>query len=235
MNGLQPALTLHGYPVSNYVNVVRAALIEKELHYSLTIRGGSQDEEFLLLNPMGKIPVLETEDGPLAETVAILEYLDDRYPWPALRPPTAFAAARARQIINIVQVYVEVPTRSLFPGVFMGGENSHAAIAGARTILDRAVSALRRILRPAPFLVGDTLSSADLFAFYNLDISERLGRFVWGRSIIEETGLQDWDPLMRGRPSTTAVLADFETFFARYLSERGAAYCARKDGQPANA
>jgi glutathione S-transferase len=73
MNEAAPALKLHGYPVSNYVNVVRAALIEKNLAYRFAIRGAAQDEAFLSLNPMGKIPVLETEDGPLAETVAIVE------------------------------------------------------------------------------------------------------------------------------------------------------------------
>lgn len=235
MSDQQPALTLHGYPVSNYVNVVRAALIEKGLDYRLAIRGGAQDEAFLALNPMGKIPVLETESGPLAETVAIIEYLDDRYPHPSLRPASAYEAARARQIANIVQVYVEVPTRSLFPGVFMGGENGVEQVAAARTTLDRAIAALSRIVGPGPFLIGDALTSTDLFAFYNLDIADRLGRFVWKRSILAEIGLEAWDVTMRQRASSVAVLADFETYFARYLLEKGADYRACNDGRLAHA
>ncbi|MCW1432321.1 glutathione S-transferase family protein [Novosphingobium sp. JCM 18896] len=235
MTADRPPLTLHGYPVSNYVNVVRAALIEKGLEYTLSVRGAAQDEAFLSLNPMGKIPVLETEEGALAETVAILEYLDDRYPARALRPTGAFAAARARQIVNLVQVYVEVPTRSLFPGVFMGGENSPPVVVAARATLDRASAALVRLARPAPFLLGEHMTNADLFAFYSLDISDRLGRFVWGRSMIAECGLEAWSAAMRDRSSTKVVLADFEADFARYLNDKGAIYRAPDDGRLAHA
>ena len=68
-------LRLHGHPVSNYVNIVRAALIEKQLDHDFVETGASQDEAFLAANPMGKIPVLETPHGWLGETVAILDYL----------------------------------------------------------------------------------------------------------------------------------------------------------------
>lgn len=224
-----PPLILHGNPVSNYVNVVRAVLLEKSLEHRLIVRSAAQDEAFLALNPMGKVPVLETPDGPLAETVAIIEYLDDRYPDVPLRPADTYRRAQARQLVNVVQVYVEAPTRSLFPGVFMGGTNTAAAVDAGRTTLDRAVQALRRLMRPEPFLFGAEPTSADLFAFYNLDIADRLGRFVWQRSIIDELGVADWAACIRARPSSTAVLADFAIHFADYLKTKGAVYRAPSD------
>lgn len=231
------ALRLHGYPVSNYFNIVRAALIEKALDHELVIARAAQDEAFLAMNPLGKIPVLESPDGWLAETVAILEYLDDRFPDSSLRPAEVGDRARARQIVNIVQMYVEAPVRSLFPGVFATAENSPATVDGARATLDRATAALRRLMRPAPFLFGAAPSQADLFAFYNLDIADRVTRFVYGRSIRDEIGVGDWHVRVEDRPSSRIVLADFERYFRDYVADKGGPYRAPAagSGQLANA
>lgn len=220
-----PDLRLHGYPVSNYFNIARAALIEKGLPHEIVTARAARDDAFLAMNPMGKIPILETPDGWIGETVAIVEYLDDRFPAAPLRPADPFRRARARQIVNIVQMYVETPTRSLFPGVFAGGVNAPGTVAAARATLDRAIGALARLMTPAPFLFGETVTAADLFAFYNLDIAERVGRFVHGRSIGEAIGsLADWDRRMRARASTQLTMADFDPCFRRYLDDHGAPY-----------
>jgi glutathione S-transferase len=220
-------LRLYGYPVSNYFNVARAALIEKGLTFELVQTRAAQDEAFLALNPMGKVPVLETADGWIAETVAIVEYLDDRYPEHSLRPVKLGDRARARQIVNIVQMYVETPARSLFPGVFGGGTNSPQTLAAARATLDRSTRALTRLMNPDLFLLGSELSSADLFSFYNLDIADRVTRFVYDRSIIQEIGtLSDWHDMMQIRTSSHIVLTDFERYFRQYLKDHGAVYRA---------
>lgn len=226
MTEAPPRPVLYGYPVSNYVNVVRAALLEKGVDHDFVVRGAAQDGEFLELNPMGKIPAFDTGEGCIAETVAILEYLDDRYSNVSLRPSDLLLRARSRQVVNIVQMYVEAPARSLYAGVFMGGENDPSAVAPARAMLDRATAALRRLVRPSRFLIGDALSSADLFVFYNLDLVDRLGRFLWGRSVVAELDFVEWDSAMRLRASTATVLDDFEGYFANYLADKGAAYRA---------
>src|SRR5262245_37340829 len=49
--------------------------------------GGLKSPEYLKINPVGKIPVLLTESGTvIAESEAILNYLEDRFPKPSLRP-----------------------------------------------------------------------------------------------------------------------------------------------------
>jgi glutathione S-transferase len=217
-------LRLHGYAVSNYFNIAHAALLEKRADFELVITRASQDEAFLAVSPMGKIPVLETPRGWLAETVAIIEYLEDSLDGPALHAADAFQRARERQLINVVQVYVEVPVRSLFPGVFMGGENSLATLDAARMTLDRATRALRALVAPRPFLMGERLSLADLFAFYCLDIAERASGFAYQRSILAELGLQAWFAQMAERDSTRTVMALFEAAFGPYLADKNAAY-----------
>jgi glutathione S-transferase len=222
-------IRLHGYPVSNYFNIVRAALLEKGIPHEIVIARAEQTDSFFAKNPMGKIPMLECADGWIAETVAILEYLEDIAAGTSLRAETPGGRARARQLTNIVQLYVEMPARTLFPGVFGGATNSPAAKAAARAMLDRSTLALRRMARPDPFLGGRQLSSVDLFAFYNLDIVDRLSRFVWDRSIVDEARLAEWHCEIMARASSQTVLADFETYFADYLQKNGAPYRAPND------
>ena len=70
-------LKLHGAPLSNYYNMVKTALLEKGLEYEAVMAPPSQEEEFLAKSSMGKIPCLETDNGFVAESLAIIEYLDE--------------------------------------------------------------------------------------------------------------------------------------------------------------
>lgn len=226
-------LRLLGYPVSNYVNIVRSALLEKALPFDFVATRASQDAAFRELSPLGKIPVLDTGEGTITETIAILDYLDDAFPEVPLRPELAFDRARARQTINIIQLYVEAQARQLFAGVFMGGTNLATTEASVRAMLDRATGALSQLLAPAPFLFGDRPGQADIFAFYNLDIADRVTRFVYDRSIIDEIGgLDDWLAAMRARPSTQLVTSEFQSSFVTYLAAHGAAYRPDESRRP---
>ena len=217
-------LSLHGTPVSNYFNIVRAALIEKSLPYTLVLKRASQDEKFLDKSPMGKIPLLHSPDGWISETVAIIEYLDDRFPEQPLRPADALSRARVRQIINLTQMYIEAPTRSLFTGVFAAGKLDSERVSSVDVILLRAAPALKRLVRSSTFLVGEALTTADLFVFYNLDIAERVCEFVFGRSIIADAGLKEWSERIAKRASSKTILADFDIAFVAYLNDHQAPY-----------
>jgi glutathione S-transferase len=220
-----PALRLYGHPVSNFFNIARSALLEKGADFEVAPARAARDEGFLARSPMGKIPFLETSDGFIAETVAILGYLDDTLATPSLTPADPFARARVRQAINIVQMYLEAPLRALFPGVFFGEVNAPETVAKVRPMLARAMAALARLARLEPFLLGGTLTQADLFAFYCLDIGERVTRFVYDESLIGEIdGLERWRAGMAERDSSRIVLAAFAPAFAAYLAEKNAAY-----------
>src|SRR3546814_16781749 len=106
-------------------------------------------------------------------------------------------------------MYVEAPVRSLFPGVFADGANSDATVASVRTTLDRATEALRRLTAPSQWLRGDAFCLADIFAFYALDIAERVTRFVYYRLILDRAGLADWQVIVDALNTRRRVLAAF--------------------------
>lgn len=224
MTTSRPLLRLHGYPVSNYHNIVHAVLLEKGAAFEIVITGAKQDAEFLARNPMGKIPFLETPDGFLAETVAIIEYLEQILPEPALLPADPFARARVRQLVNVVQVYVEGACRTLYPGVFMGGQNAEVTKVLALGSIGRAIGAIVSLREAGPFLLGAQMTLADIFAFHCFELAERVMQFSFGRSLLAETGLNEWSAMMALRPSSQAVVAQFTPAFVAYLRDHSADY-----------
>lgn len=218
-----PSIRLHGYPVSNWFNCVRAAMIEKGLGSDFVPCRAAQDNEFLAKSAMGKIPWLETLYGSIAESIAILEYLDEAYPERSIFPEDAFEKAKVRQIVNVIQLYIEAPMRRLYPATFMGGGRDEAPLADVMEQVDRAMAALDHLCDFTPFARGAALTNADLVLFYTLELGERAARHLANRSLFAgRPALQGWDAMMRLRASTTEVLSDFAAAFADYCDQRNA-------------
>ncbi|MEE9254525.1 MAG: glutathione S-transferase N-terminal domain-containing protein, partial [Pseudomonadales bacterium] len=56
-------LKLHGFPISNYFNMAKIALLEKGIEFEEVTTRPSQEDEYLDRSPMGKVPCLETDAG----------------------------------------------------------------------------------------------------------------------------------------------------------------------------
>jgi len=97
---------LHNFFRSSTSYRVRAALNLKNIEYeyqSYVLRAGEQrGERYLGLNPQGLVPTLETPQGPLAQSLAILEWLDEVHPEPPLLPADAWERARVRSLAHAV-------------------------------------------------------------------------------------------------------------------------------------
>jgi maleylpyruvate isomerase len=81
---------------------VRIALNLKNLPYESVPKAFAKAEhrapEYLALNPQGLLPALETDGTVLSQSLAIIEYLEERYPDPPLLPATAIDRARVRSL-----------------------------------------------------------------------------------------------------------------------------------------
>ena len=99
-------ITLYGFPVSNYYNKVKLALLEKNVPFTEALAHPSKlDEQALAASPLGKIPFITTPQGTLCESQAIVDYLEAAHPTPALLPADAFAAAKVRELT----IYIDLP------------------------------------------------------------------------------------------------------------------------------
>lgn len=101
-------MKLYGFWRSLAAYRVRVALNLKRLPYveeSVNLLGGAQhDPAYLAVNPQGAVPALVLEDGTiLTQSMAIMEYLDERWPQPnALLPTDAPGRARVRSLAHLV-------------------------------------------------------------------------------------------------------------------------------------
>lgn len=216
-------LKLHGLPISNFYCIAKQALLEKDIAFEEVFAVPSQEPAFLAISPMGKVPALETPAGVLTETSVILDYLEELRPQPALYPADPFRRARARQLIKMIELYVEAPAHSLVAAVF-GGEVSAAQRDSARPLMQRGLAALRRLAAFSPWLAGDEFSHADIFGYHAFTLSALVAGQVFDWDLTAEVpGLGEWMARMGERPITRRVAEESQAALAAYLQQRNAA------------
>ncbi|NUP13295.1 MAG: maleylacetoacetate isomerase [Polyangiaceae bacterium] len=130
--------------------------------------GGQQHADgYRAKNPMEQVPLLEIEHEPgvvvqLTQSVAILEYLEERFPKPALLPGCAYLRARVRKCVEIVNSGIQ-PLQNLATMAEvkrLGGD----AVAFARQANERGLDALEAEAVDAggKYMIGDEPTLADV-------------------------------------------------------------------------
>ena len=107
-------LTLHHAPISPNSRRIWITLLEKELEFELVevnLSGEQFKPDFLAINPFHHIPVLVDDGFNIVESLAMLDYLEAKYPTPAMLPDQAKELA----IVRMVQL---VTMNELWPAVF---------------------------------------------------------------------------------------------------------------------
>jgi maleylpyruvate isomerase len=166
------ALTLYSYFRSGSSWRVRIALNLKGLEYSLVpihlLKGQQNTPEFRAVNPQGTVPALVVEEGgsshTLTQSMAIIEYLEETHPLPALLPRDPFERARVRQLAEIVNSSIQ-PFQNLSVLVKVGDELKGDRKAWAADFIRRGLGAFEKLAaeRPATYCVGETPTTADAF------------------------------------------------------------------------
>lgn len=203
-------LKLCGFRVSNYHNKVRLQLLEKGIAHEEDDKcTPNQKEEWLARSPMGKVPILETDAGRLCESAVICEYLEDAYPQKPLLPKDPFERAKARELVTIVELHLELVARRLYGKAFFGREVSEEAKAEVARDIAKGVRALKAVAKFDPFLAGRELSLADCAAFVSLPIVSLATKIVLGKDALEEVAqLKPYLKMLRERPAFAQVDAD---------------------------
>src|SRR6266404_4579439 len=160
---------LYGYFRSSASYRVRIALALKGLsavHKFVHLPGGEQNTPaYLRVNPAGLVPAWIEGDFRLAQSIAIIEYLDEIHPEPPLLPGDAAGRAIAREIAMTIASDVHpignmrVLNRLIEMGVDEGARTAwlqHWIIHGFETIEARLAQL------PGPFAIGDRPTLADV-------------------------------------------------------------------------
>ncbi len=199
-------IRLYAMAGSPYVRRVEMVLIEKDLAYEKIVlsrdAGELKSAEHLARSPHGKVPALVDGEVSLYESQAIIEYLEDAYPSPALLPGDAAGRANVRVEEIECQEYFMGAMMPVVRLVFMtpADQQDGVAIAAAVESLAQELDRLeaRAQARGGAHVLGATLTRADLTWLAAIDIAERgrlavtAERFPWTAA---------WRERLKARPS----------------------------------
>ena len=185
-------LTLYDAPRCPYCARVRIVLAEKAVPYETVLIDLSDRPAWLLEHnpPDGRVPVLEDDGWVLPESAVVDEYLEERFPEPALLPADAGERAAARLVIfrfdDLGKPYYALRRKE----------------AGAQARLDQALDGLDRMLATTPFLTGRAFGLADVaYLPWLFRLRDLMGVPLDGRPV-----LADWVSRCSERPSVGAEI-----------------------------
>ncbi len=206
-----PMITLCGFPVSNYYNKVKMALLEKNVPFAEEkVMTKSQDATVLVASPLAKIPFIRTSQGNLCESQVIMEYIEAAHPAPALLPADPFAAAKVRELITFIELHMELVARDLYGQAFFGGTVSDGTKTRVRSQLEKNILAFKQLAKFAPYVAGATFTQADCSAYVSLPLVGMATKAVLGEDLLLKFGV-DYKPYMKlvgERPSAQKIAAD---------------------------
>jgi glutathione S-transferase len=156
------------------------------------------------VNPAGQTPALELDDGTiLCEVTAICEYLEERFPDPALIGSTPEARANTRMWTRRVDLKICEPLTNGFrfaEGLPLFESRLRClpeAAAGLKETAQDGIRWLDPLIADRGFIAGDALSLADVMLFAFLDFGTTVGQPIDAAA----KNVQRWYERMKSRPS----------------------------------
>jgi len=171
-----------------------------------TVKGRHKEPEHLARNPFGTVPALELDDGTyLVESLAIIAYLEDKFPDQAMLSGTAEERGHARDVERIVDLRLAGPMGGFGHAVNspLGYPRDDQKAAQLEQAMQAPLDYLEHLLSDGrPLIMGNSVSIADC----TLQASLQFVRYVEADVFGERPLLRAWDERYRQRPAAQQVL-----------------------------
>ncbi|MEC4819543.1 MAG: glutathione S-transferase family protein [Scytonema sp. PMC 1069.18] len=148
-------------------------LLEKEIPFEpilMSLNGDQLQPEFLALNPFHHVPVIVDNGLQVIESLAILDYLEIKYPSPMLLP-------KEPQVLAVVRMVQMVSTNELVPKVMpliLESENSPKLVQ-AKEHINKVLQFLSERLGDNSYFGGEQITLADIVAGTDISLLPKLG------------------------------------------------------------
>ena len=167
-------LQFYYHPLSPLARRVWITLLEKQLEFEPIIvnldRGEQLKSEFLKLNPFHHVPVVIDNNFKIIESLAIMDYLESKYPQPALLPsnPQVLAKVKMAQMVTNSELGSQV-----IPLIVDDAESME--VSQAKRHLKRICQFLVKLLGDDLYFGGNQFTIGDIVAGNGLILIEKLG------------------------------------------------------------
>jgi glutathione S-transferase len=212
-------LKLYHNPISPHSRRVLVALLEKKIEcefVEIELNGVPNRPELLAINPLHHIPVLEDDGFRIIESLAILDYLEAKYPNPSLLPTNAQNLAKVR-MVQLVTVNELLPALMPFLPVMVGLQIDSEVVEPATQKVLRILTFLEELLGEKKYFAGSDFTLAEVtagtvFSIINLAglsldkhpklkiLTENLNqRAAWIHSLPTNSAMEKFQTMMKAR------------------------------------
>jgi len=177
-------LKLYHYWRSSASYRVRIALAYKSIPVELfpvdlMTNGGEQySTQFFAINPQARVPFLVLENGTvLTQSMAIIEWLEEAYPKPALMPKGVLSRLRVREIVDMIGCDIH-PLNNTSPLNYLRanfGANDRQVKEWYLHWIARGFAVLEKLISGNPFCFGDHVTMADVMIVPQVANARRFG------------------------------------------------------------
>ncbi|PLX44213.1 MAG: glutathione S-transferase [Hyphomicrobiales bacterium] len=210
---------LHSFSLCPFSRRIRLALAECGHETDLvSVSPWKRDESFLILNPSGALPVLETGGLTVCGAYAITEYLEENGQTEAgekrLMPEDPAGRAEVRRLISWFdeKFHAEVSgplaheklARRELSAANGGGAPDTTVVRAAIHNIHMHMNYIGYLTERRRWLAGDQLSHADLAAAAHVSVVDYLGDVPWER----HEAAKEWYARIKSRPSFRGLLKD---------------------------
>ena len=207
--------TLYHHTLLAGARKARLALGEKRLNFiDHVIEPWRQNEDLLVLNPAGDLPVLVDEDGTtLCGANTICEYLDEVYPEPPLLGRTPVARAESRRLADWFdgkfhrEVTRHLAGEKLTRRISDNAAPDSRALKAGRENIHTHLQYIAWLTERRSWLAGDHVTVADISAAANISLVDYCGDVPWQ----DHPLAKEWYARFKSRPSIRPLLRDTVT------------------------
>ena len=199
-------MELYWHPFSVFPRRVRIALREKGIDYDeivVDLPGGAlRAPEFRRLNPFGQVPVLRDGHAVISESIAILEYIEETHPLPALMPGRPRERAMVRQLMLWSGDYFAPAWKAWMAPRFDPGVSANdPSVVNGRAAIAAHLDVLGERLGSSSWLAGG-FSLADVCYAPFVTV---LGMIGLDDLLRERAAVRAWVDRLTARPSVRAT------------------------------
>ena len=154
------------HPISVNARRVWVALLEKQIPFEpvlVDLNNEQFSDEFSAINPLQRVPAIDDDGLRVIESLAILDYLEARYPQPALMPTMPEAIATVRMVESVTVGDLQLATFPLTRPV-VGLKVEAQKLEAAQQRVAKILSFFEQLLGNGTYFCGDKFTRADIVA-----------------------------------------------------------------------